>query len=64
MARRTEGCFLVVFLIAVGIAYIIVRNVRAGEQALQEGADRAADAVSDASSKLRDLLPETDSSDE
>ncbi len=52
MARRTEGCFLVVLLISIGIAYVIIQNIRAGERAFQRGADRAADAVSDAGSRL------------
>ena len=56
MARRTEGCLLVVLLISIGIAYVIIQNIRAGERALQEGAAGAADAVADVGSRVSEAI--------
>ena len=52
MPGRTEGCLIFGFVIAIAVAIIIVRRLRAGERALQDGVDGAADTVSDLGSHL------------
>ena len=52
MARRAEGCTVLVFLFAIALAIIIIRNIREGERALREESERAVDAFSKAGSRL------------